>query len=396
MHFWRSNSQQSPGRPETQSVLPATSHGSSKARIIYVLTFYLFAAVVQAGAQPRHPRRIDDGETLHVADDTHTYAKHGRWQVWLYQSGVRIPDHLVSPQYSSWGLMEGGTPESVIKEFRDAQRFEELYLSFFGPGTWGRYTFSNPLGPFVITDQAIENDTSALEMRSQVDGLRIRVNRLIVSALPSLENNESEGPSSPHKEYFDQIRYALQQVSKLSSQLARPPNQVRYIGQEIARIGKVVGQAEKDLPKLTASLPTVKLPASTAWMFHTERAGSDGTIEVEVTENGSGASVQQTWTGGDGGMAGTVTVTTVPFDDIAKVELRPPMTKGGETSTVFVQSGRDSFPETVSSPVRYWAWRMLPAVNLTTTRSFLYLTFRDPADAQDAYTYFLYHQELGR
>jgi hypothetical protein len=271
-----------------------------------------------------------------------------------------------------------------------------MYLSFFGRGTWGRYTFSNPLGPIVITGQPIENDTTALEMRSQVDGLRIRVNRLILSVQPSLENNESEGPSSPHKEYFDQIRDALQRVSRLSSQLARAPHQVRYMSGEIARIGKVVSQAEKDLPKIAASLPTVKLPANSRWMFHTERGGSDGTIQVEVTERGPGVSVQQTWTDGDGGMAGTVTVTTVPFDEIAKVELRPPMTKGGETSTVFVQSGRDSFPETVTSPERHWAGRILPAVNLTTKRSFLYFTFRDPADAQDAYAYFLYHQEVGR
>src|SRR5262245_27546231 len=131
-------------------------------------------------------------------------------------------------------------------------------------------------------------------------------------------------------------------------------------------------------------------------MFHTERAGSDGTVQVEVTEKESGASVQQTWTGGDGGMAGTVTVTTIPFQDIAKIELRPPMTKGGETSTVVVQSGRDSFPGTITSPVRRWAGRILPAVDLTTTTSFVYFTFRDPADAQDAYAYFLYHQELGR
>ena len=223
MPFWGSNSLQSQDKPKTQSALPGTLQGRSKTRF-YVLTFYLFVALVPARAQQQLPRHIYEGEALHVPEDSHAYAIYVRWQVWLYQSGVRIPDHLVNPQYSSWGLMEGGTPESVIKEFRDAQRFEELYLSFFGPGTWGRYTFSNPLGPFVVTGQAIENDTSALEMRSQVDGLRIRVNRLIVSALPSLENNESEGPSSPHKEYFDQIRYALQQVSKLSSQLARPPN----------------------------------------------------------------------------------------------------------------------------------------------------------------------------
>jgi hypothetical protein len=357
---------------------------------------YLFAAVAPAGGQQDHLRPIYDGETFRVPNQTHSYAKNQRWQVWLYQSGVRIPQYPVSRQYSSWGLMEGGSPERVIKELQDAQRFEELYLRFFGPGTWGRYTFSNAQGSVAIAGHTIESDTTALEMRSQLNELRSRVNRLITSAQASLENNESQGPKSPHKEYFDQIRDALQQVSKLAGQLARPTNQVHYLGEEFARIGKVVGQAEKDLPKMEASLPSVKLPASTRWMFHTERAGSDGTILVEFTESGSGISVQQTWTGGDGGMAGTVSVTTIPFHNIARVELRPPMTKGGETSTVFVQAGGDSFPETVSSPVRHWARRILPAVNLTTTKSFLYFTFRDPADAQDAYTYFLYHQQVGR
>jgi hypothetical protein len=344
------------------------------------------------------PRHLFDGETLHVPNDaeTHTYAKYQRWQVWLYQSGVRIPHYAASPQYSSWGLMEGRSPERVMKELQDAQSFEEMYLRFFGGGTWGRYTFHNPLGSIAITGQAIENDATALEVWSQLDELRVRVNRLIASVQPSLKNNESEGPSSPHKEYFDHIRDALLQVNKLSCQLARAPSQVHYLSEELARTGKVVTQAEKDLPKIAASLPTVKLPLSMTWMLHTERAGSDGTIQVEVRQRGAGVWVQQTWTGGDGGMAGTVTVTTIPFHDIAKVELRPPMTKGGETSTVFVQSGGDSFRETMSSPERHWAGRILHAVNLTTTTSFVYFTFRDPADAQDAYTYFLYHQELGQ
>src|SRR5258708_5816428 len=91
MHFWRSKSQQSPGRPETQSFLSATCHGRSKARF-YVLTFFLLAAVVPARAQQEDPHLyMYDGGTLHVADDAHTYAKYGRWQVWLYQIGVRIP-----------------------------------------------------------------------------------------------------------------------------------------------------------------------------------------------------------------------------------------------------------------------------------------------------------------
>jgi len=393
MHFWRSNLQQSPGRPETKSFLSATCHGLSKARF-YVLTFFLFAAVVPASAQQHDPTYIYDGGTLHVPDDAHTYAKYGRWQVWLYHTGVRIPHHAVGLQYSRWGLIEGGSPESVTKKLRDAQRFEEVYLSFFGPGTWGRYTFSNPLGPIAIADHVTENDTTALGY--QLDGLRGWVNTLIVNAQPSLENNESEGPSSPHKEYFDQIREALQQISRISSQLARAPNDVHYISEEIARLGKVVRQTEKDLPKIAASLPTVRLPTSNTWMFHTEGAGTDGTIQVEVAESALGVSVQQTWTGGDGTMAGTVIVTTIAFDNIGKVEFRPRMEKGDETSTVFVQSGRDFFPETINSPVRHSPKRMLPAVNLTTTSSSLYFTFRDRADAQNAYAYFLYHQEVGR
>jgi hypothetical protein len=46
--------------------------------------------------------------------------------------------------------------------------------------------------------------------------------------------------------------------------------------------------------------------------------------------------------------------------------------------------------------VRNTPKRVLPAVNLTTTRNFVYFAFRDPAEAQDAYAYFLYHKQLGR
>ena len=361
-----------------------------------ILCVYLFLTVISARAQEQKPHYVYNGTTLRVMDEDLATAKYNHWEIWLYREGVRIPHSATGLQYSRWGLIEGGSAESVIKELRDAQSFEEVYLSFFGPGTWGRYTFSNPLGPIAVSDRAIENETTDLEPPYRLDEVRGRVDRLIVNAQPSLEKNDSEGPSSPHKEYFDQIRDALQRVSKLYNLLAHAPEQVHYVTEETTRIGKVVRQAENDLPKITASLPTVKLPTNTTWMFQTERAGSDGTIQVEVTERGSGVSVQQTWTGGDGSMAGTVTVTTIPFDDIGKVELRPRMEKGDETWTVFVESGRSFFPETMTSPLRKTLKRVLPAVNLTSERSFVYFAFRNPAEAQDAYAYFLYHQELGR
>ncbi len=212
---------------------------------------------------------------------------------------------------------------------------------------------------------------------------------------PSLENNESLGPTSSIKEYFDQIRDALQQVSKLYSQLAHPNPQVCFIRTKVAQIDRAVAQAEDNVPKITATLPSVKLPTSTAWMSHTEAAGSDGTIRVEVTQIGPGVSVQQTWSGGDGGMAGTVIITIVPFDDIGRIHIRRPIGIGDDTWTAVVESAHGSFRETLNSPLRHRAMLVLPAVHATTTTNSVYFAFADPAEARDAYAYFLYHQQLG-
>ncbi len=292
--------------------------------------------------------------------------------------------------------MEGRSAESVIKQLEDAQSFEAAYLNFFGPGPWGRYTFFNPLGPIAVTDQAVANNSAALEERYRLDVLHNRVTKLIDNVRPSLENNDREGPASPHKEYFDRIRDALQLVSKLYSQLARMRYQVHYINEEIARTDRVVRLAENKLREITASLPSVKLPTSTSWMSHTERAGSDGTILVEVAETGPAVSVWQTWTGGNGTMTGTVIVTTIPFDVIGTIELRPPMGRGDDIWTVRVEPAGALFRQTVNSSLRQTAKRIFPAVNLTTTESLAYFVFANPAEARDAYAYFLYHKQVGR
>ncbi len=332
----------------------------------------LFVGLLRADAEQQNPRYVQNGKTLQLADETLARAKYKRWQIWLYQDGVRIPDYAAGLQYSRWGLIEGESAESVTKQLRDAQSFE------------------------AARDQAVEKDPTALGARYRLDMLRDRVNGLIAGAQPSLESNESEGRTSPHKEYFDQIRDALQQVCELHSQLARTRHEVHFISRKIERTNKVVKDAANNLPTIRASLPSVKLPISTTWMFHTEKAGSDGTLQVEVREVGSAVSVRQSWTGGDGSMRGTVIVTLIPFDDIGAIALDAPREKGDEKWTVFVQPGRNSFPETVDSPLRHTSKRILPAVNLTTTRSLVYFTFHNPAEAQNAYVYFLYHKQLGR
>ena len=260
-----------------------STHCGRLTRTCLVLTLCLFAAAVPATGQQQNSPYVY-GTTLQAGDDTRPHTNYGRWQVWLYQDGERIPQYAPALQYSRWGLLEGGSAESVTKQLRDAQRFVEAYVNFFGRDTWGRHSFFNPLGPIPVTDHSAENEPTTLGVRYQLDELRYRVNRLIADAQPSLENNKCEGPSSRYKEYFDQIRDALQQVSTLYSQLARPRHDISFISREIARTGKVVREAANNLERVTASLPSVRLPASSAWMLHAEKAGSDGTIQVEVKE----------------------------------------------------------------------------------------------------------------
>jgi hypothetical protein len=363
-----------------------------------VLSVSLLALVVTVHAQEQTDytnNYVFNGTTLQVLDDASSYRTGQQWQVWLYQEGVHIPRYTAGLQYSRWGLIQGRSAESVKGQLKAAQNFEKAYSYFFGPGTWGRYTFFNALGPIAITDQTLEKNPTALDARYQLDGLYDRVNKLIVRVQPSLENNENQGPTSSVKEYFDQIRDALQQVSKLYSRLAQPNPQVYFIETKVAQTDRAVVLAGNNVAKITATLPSVKLPTSNAWMSHTEAAGSDGTIRVEVMQVGSAVSVQQTWSGGDGGMTGTVIVTIVPFDDLGSVHFRRPMGIGDGTWTVVVESAHGAFPETLNSPLRQKAMRIFPAVHMTTTANSVYFSFADPAEARDAYAYFLYHQQLG-
>jgi hypothetical protein len=346
-----------------------------------------------------------NGKTLEVANDNPAYAKPMRWQVWLYREGVRIPRHTSGLQYSRWGLIEETSAGRVLKQLKAAQRFEEAYLKFFGPDTWGRYTFLNSLGPIAVVEQPTETRSTEiftetqppeLDARYQLLRLNDRLDRLMSTAGPSLENNESEGASSSVKEYFDQIRDALQRVSKLSSQLARVQPQLRLLKVEIAKAQPEIAQAEKDAPKITAVLPTVKLPSSKTWMSQTENAGRDGRKEIAITEIGSGVSVQEKWTGGDGSMTGTTVDTTVPYDDMGTIDLVAPMPAYSDTWTVRVHAGRVPFPQKIDSPQRRTVRATYPAVNYTTTQDSVYFIFPNSSDAQNAYAYFLYHKQLGR
>jgi hypothetical protein len=95
-------------------------------------------------------------------------------------------------------------------------------------------------------------------------------------------------------------------------------------------------------------------------------------------------------------MNGTVILTTVPYDDIGKIDLVPPMPAYDNTWTVRVHAGRAPFSQKIDSPQRRTVKATFPAVNYATTETSVYFLFPNSADAQDAYAYFLYHEQLGR
>ena len=362
----------------------------------FILGIYLLAGVVAARARSQKSVYVYDGKILQVADEDLALAKCDRWQVWLYQEGVRILRYTAGLQYSRWGLIEGNSAENVMQQLQALRNFEAAYLKFFASGAWGRYTFFNPVGPVAVTDRLFEDQPAALEKAYQFRWLDERINNLIRSVTPSLENNQSRGPASPVEGYFERIRDALQQVSKLHSQLSRDRPQFRFIEIGIAQAKTQVAQAEADVPKITAVLPSVKLPTSKTWMSHAEKAGSDGTVQVDVAETRSGVSVQKTWTGGDGSMTGTVIITMIPYSDIERIDFEPSTVKDSDTWTVRVQSASTPFPQTVDSPERKTARRTFPAVHDANAENSTYFVFRNSREAQDAYAYFLYHRQLGR
>jgi hypothetical protein len=366
-----------------------------KPNLIHLIFFLLslFSVVPPAAAQQAPAHYVFDGRNLHVMDDRPVQASYVRWQIWLYPEHVHIPRQTTGSPYSRWGLLEGRSAENVMQQLETFQGFEREYLNFFGPGEWGEYTFFNPVGPIAITSEAVKNEPAEALYLSQ---LNARINTLITTLQPSLENNKNDGSSSPVKDYFEQVENCLAQVAKLYSQLNHVHPQLYFIDDGITRTRSTVARIENGVRQITAALPTVKLPTSNAWKFHKEWAGSDGIIEVAVSEERSGVRVQQTWTGGDGGMRGSVALTTVPYEDIGNIELDAPTRNGDRAWTVRVGSAGSPFAETWTSPERKTARGFLRAVDYETTGNFVYLDFSNLAEAQDAYLYFLYHQELGR
>jgi len=337
---------------------------------------------------------VCNGDALQVVNGDPDGANYAEWQVWLYPNSVRVPRSGSGLAYARWGAIQGPSARAVIKQLGAYQQFERAYTNFFGANTWGRSTFSYSVGPIAVAEQGQKDDPYGLHRK--IDLLNQRLEAVVAELRSSLVNGKGNEAPALVQQYFEQVRNSMQDVARFYDKLSRLPAERNYLGQILARLTPGVNQAESEIPKVTAILPTVKLPVSKDWMTHTESAGRDGTINVTVTEIGSSAWVEQSWTGGDGSMSGTKIITIVPYQDIGTLHVWMPRLGNDQRWTLRIKPANpNGFPQSVTSPERTSATRTYPAVNLKTSGGSVYLEFSNTREAQDAYAFFLYHKERG-
>jgi len=368
----------------------------------FLWTFLYGAALGQTAASLRAQQHasysssyyVCRGDALQLVDGDPARADYSRWQVWLYSQSMRGSPSDLRLAHLRWGVIQGPSARAVMEQTTTYQQFERAYTSFLGANAWGRFTFSHLVGPIAVPELGRGGDPYGLLLR--IDLLNRQLGSVVAQLRPSLVNGDQSEATAPVQQYLEQVRNSMEDVARFYDKLSRLPAERDYLGQELARLTPGVNQAEGAVPKVRAILPSVKLPVRKDWITHTESAGREGTVNVTITEMGSSAWVRQNWTGGDGSMSGTEIITIVPYQDIGDLEIRMLAWGNGQRWSLSIEPAKpNGFPQSVKSPERRTATRTYPAVDLKTSEKLLYLEFSNPSEAQDAYTYFLYHKERG-
>jgi hypothetical protein len=334
---------------------------------------------------------VRNGDALQIVNGDPARENCAEWQVWLFPKSVQTSRSDVGLAYARWGVIEGPSAKAVTEQLETSQEFEREYRSFFGANAWGGFGFAYSVGPIAVMERGQTNDL----LQSKIDLLNRQLESVVSKLHRSLVNGErNQAPLV--QQYFEQVRKSMQDVARFYDKLSRLPRERTYLNQVLAILAPGVNQAEDALPKVTAILPTVKLPVSKDWMIHNETGGSDGTINVTVKEIDSSSWVQQSWTGGDGSMTGTKVITIVPYQDIGSLDISIRHWGNNPRWTLCIHPVNSKrFLQSVTSPERHTAKRTYPAVDLRTTEGSIYLDFSNPSDAQDAYAFFLHHKERG-
>ncbi|HXW56515.1 MAG TPA: hypothetical protein VEJ67_12255 [Candidatus Cybelea sp.] len=332
---------------------------------------------------------VNSGTVLNAVDGDPVRASYSEWQVWLYPRAV-VPRYGSSLFYGRWGVVHAHSARAVMDELAALEEYERAYKSFFGPNSWGPFTFSYPIGPIALAS------TDAPALTSDSDLLAGRLTHLVEAVMPSLRNGQPGTASQSVEAYFEQLRDSLASMVRFYDKAFRLPNQNSYLTRALSQLPSTVRQLENRLPELRAALPSVALPANKGWMSQAAGQGSDGTLAIAVKEADSGVVVRQSWSGGDGKMSGTVVETFIRYRDIGNLKVWLPLWAGPQRWTLHIEAASQrGFPQSLTSPERKTPQHTYAPVNLTTSESSIYLEFSNPSDAQNAYTFFLYHTERG-
>lgn len=372
-------------------------------RLFFILASAIFTILcwpalsqtqLRSAPQPGTPSSsyyVSNGEALELVSGDPSLASYSQWQAWLYPHHIQVSRSGTGLASVRWGLIQGASAKEVMEQLASYQRFEEAYADLFGDDTWGSSTFSYAVGPIAIAKQL----DAANPYASRVDVLNRALQTLVADLYPSLRNAGRDDRSRSLRPYFDEIRNSMQYIARLSSKVMRLPDQQNYLAEELAAITPRVMQAKSVVPKVIAILPNVKLPVGKDWMAQTENAGKDGSVTKTVTELGASAWVEQSWTGGDGAMDGARVITIVPYQNIGSLSVSFAPFGNQLRWALDIQSAKEAFPETITGPERITNTAVYPAVDLNDKVNSIFLEFPNPSEAQDAYSFFLYHKERG-
>jgi hypothetical protein len=350
----------------------------------------LFCCAASAHGGPAGVYYVNSGTVVKAVDGDPVRASYTEWQVWLYPRAASVSRYGGVLFYGRWGVVHAHSARAVMDELVALQEYEKAYKSFFGPDSWGRFTFSYPIGPIAVASK------DAPAVTSDADLLTGRLTHLVQAVMPSLRNGQPGNAPRSAEAYFEQLRDSLASIARFYDKAFRLPNQNSYLTRQFSQLPSTVSQLESLLPELRAALPSVALPANKDWMSQTARQGSDGTLAMTVKEADAGVVVRQSWSGGDGKMSGTIVQTFIRYRDIGNLKVWLPLWAGQQRWTLHIEAANQrGFPQSLTSPERKTPQRTYAPVNLTTSESSIYLEFSNPSDAQNAYTFFLYHSERG-
>lgn len=253
----------------------------------FLLAVCLCMAVSGLAAAPPQAQQSDfyyiyKNGRLETAHGDPSLGRYSSWQVWLYPQSVDVSRFPAAGlAYARWGVIEGPSAKVVSERLAAEQEFEHTYAALFGQNSWGRFTFSYPVGPIAVPQGQPEMNPS--ELVSDINVFNNRLVSVIEALRPSLEMAQSREAVSPFKDYLDQVRYCLEQVSRFYDQLSRVPEQPAYLSQELSRLGPAVSAAEDGVSRIRAILPSVKLPTDKAWVTHVEQQGNEGIVKVTIS-----------------------------------------------------------------------------------------------------------------